>query len=183
MPRTRKPSERTHRHRETPELNLTSFMDMITNLMFFLLLFANIIPVVMINAPLPKVAQTADEIRIAKEQDQKLDVSVKITTRGFVVISELGGSKNIPLEASGKFPYENLHKYLVGLHKRLPKAREITLIPEDQIFYEVIIRVMDASRELVGGDPGFKPVPPEITQKPESLQFNRLFPDVMIGGV
>ena len=49
--------------------------------------------------------------------------------------------------------------------------------------YENIIKTMDASRELVEGDPDFKPVPPEIVGKPESQQFNRLFPDVNIGGV
>jgi hypothetical protein len=42
---------------------------------------------------------------------------------------------------------------------------------------------MDASRELAKGDQGYKAVPPEIAQKPESQQFNRLFPEVSIGGI
>ena len=46
-----------------------------------------------------------------------------------------------------------------------------------------MIQVMDASRELQNGDPGYQSVPPEIAHKPESQQFNRLFPDVSIGGV
>ena len=46
-----------------------------------------------------------------------------------------------------------------------------------------MIDALDASRELQKHDAGFQAVPPEIAAKPESMQFNRLFPDVSIGGV
>ena len=66
-------------------LNLTPFIDMITCLMFFLMMFAGVIPVVMINAPLPKVASTAEEVKKAKEEDNKLDLTLYINASGFVV--------------------------------------------------------------------------------------------------
>jgi len=179
----KRPSERTHRHRDPGELNLTALMDIITNLMFFLLLFANIIPVVIIDAPLPKVATTAEEVRIAKEQKNRLEVIIRIQNGGFVVQSALGTSKQMRVKADGQFPYLQLHKHLVALHRRRPKSRDITLIPADSIIYDVIIRTMDASREYVDGDPGFRPIPPEVVGLPESQRFNRLFPDVSIGGV
>ncbi len=56
-------------------------------------------------------------------------------------------------------------------------------MPADDTTYDVMVEVMDASRELVQGDAGFQQVPPDIAQKPESMQFNRLFPDASIGGV
>jgi len=71
----------------------------------------------------------------------------------------------------------------VILKSKRPTARELTLIPTDDILYEVLIGVMDASRELYKEDPGYQALSPEIAKKPESQQFNRLFPDVSIGGV
>ncbi len=178
----RKPSSRTHRTRPMDGLNLTPFIDMITCLMFFLLMFAAFIPVAIIDAPLPKVASTADEVKKAKEDKNKLEVTVYIDAKGIRVRSDYGGEKTFP-SAGGKQAYGDIHKFLVSLHQKKPDTREITLIPSDDVTYETMINVMDASRELAKDDPGYQAIPPEIAQKPESLQFNRLFPDVSIGGV
>jgi len=163
-------------------LNLTPFIDMITCLMFFLMMFAGVIPVVMINAPLPKVASTAEEVKKAKEEDNKLDLTLYINASGFVVKTAGLGDKTFMLN-NGAYPYEDLHKHLLGVKGKRPKANEITLVPSDDVTYDVMVQVMDASRELRKGDEGFQAVPPDISSKPESDQFNRLFPEVSIGGV
>jgi len=177
-----KPSGRTHRVKPDTSLNLTPMIDIISNLMFFLMMFMSVIPVVTIDAPLPKVASTADEVRKAKDDSNKLEVVVTITDKGFAVKSDLG-SKSFSAPADDKFPYDDLHKFLVEIHNKKPTSREITLMPSDDVPYEVMINVMDASRDLKKDDQGFQQVPPDIAQKPESEQFNRLFPDVSIGGV
>lgn len=178
----RKPSSRTHRQRPMDGLNLTPFIDMITCLMFFLMMFASIIPVSIIDAPLPKVASTSEEVKKAKEDKNKLEVMVYIDSKGLRVKSDFGGERTFPMVA-GKQSYVELHKFLVTLHQKKPDSREITLMAADDVTYEVMVSVMDAARELSKDDPGFQAIPPEIAQKPESLQFNRLFPDVSIGGV
>ncbi len=155
---------------------------MITCLMFFLLMFAALIPVAIIDAPLPKIASTAEEVKKAKEDDNKLEVTVYIDTKGLRVRADVGGERSFPV-VNGKYPYEELHKHLVGIHQKKPDTKEITLMPTDDVTYETMIEVMDSARELTQNDPGFQPVPPDIAQKPESVQFNRLFPDVSIGGV
>jgi biopolymer transport protein ExbD len=164
-------------------LNLTPMIDIVTNLMFFLMIFASVLPVTIIDAPLPKVASTADEVRKAKDSDNKLEVTVFITGKSISVKSDFGGGTTINAGADGKFNYVDLHNFLVQLHLKKPIAHEITLMPADDTAYETVIAVMDSSRELLVKDPGFQQVPPEIAQKPESSQFNRLFPDVSIGGV
>ena len=58
----KRPSQRTNRKTIDDELQLTSIMDIVTTIMFFLLIFANVIPVVVIDAPLPKIAETANEV-------------------------------------------------------------------------------------------------------------------------
>jgi biopolymer transport protein ExbD len=151
--------------------------------MFFLMMFASIMPVVMIDAPLPKVAETADEIKQAKDNHNKLEITVHINAKGFTVKSDFGADVSFALNKEGKFPYAELHKHLVTLKTKKPATSEITLMPADDTPYEVMIGVMDASRELFKDDAGFSPVSPEIANKPESMQFNRLFPEVSIGGV
>lgn len=178
-----KPSGRTNRTRPSDELNITPLIDMVTCLMFFLLMFASIMPVVLIDAPLPKIAESADEIKQAKDNHNKLEIMIHISSKGFTVKSDFGADVALAVNAEGKFPYVELHKHLVSLKTRKPATQEITLMPADDTPYEVMIGVMDSSRELLKDDPGYSPVSPEIANKPESMQFNRLFPEVSIGGV
>ena len=178
-----KPSDRTHRSRPDDSLNLTPLIDMITCLMFFLMMFASILPVVIIDAPLPKIASTAEQVKQATDSQNKLEVMVYISTKGLQIKSDAGQDKSFAITADGKFPYDEMHKYLVTLKAKKPDSKEITLMPADDTTYEVMIGVMDASRELYKEDAGFQALPPEIARKPESQQFNRLFPDVSIGGV
>lgn len=178
-----KPSAKTNRTRPDDTLNLTPMIDMITCLMFFLLMFASVMPVVIIDAPLPKVASTAEEIKKAKEQDNKLELTVNISPKAVQVRSDIGGTKDFPVAADGKWAFEEFRKYLVSLKAKRPNSKEITLMPSDDVTYDLMVSVMDSSRELREGDAGYKPVAPEIAMKPESEQFNRLFPDVSIGGI
>lgn len=179
----RKPSERTNRSRPDDQLNLTPMIDLITCLMFYLLMFASVMPVVIIDAPLPKIASTAEEVRKAKEPNNKMEVMVYITPQGFRVRSDVGGEKSFPLGADKKWPNDELHQFLVQLKQKSPNTREITLMPSDDTPYFVMVDVMDAARDLKKDDAGFKQVPVELSGTPESEQFNRLFPDVSIGGV
>ena len=178
----KKPSSRTHRSRPDDSLNLTPLIDMITCLMFFLLMFASILPVVVIDAPLPKVAATAEEVKQAKDDEAKMEVTVSIAQSGFKIKSDISPERTLPVGPKG-YPYDELHKYLVGLKSKRPNTKELTLVPADDTLYEVMIGDMDASRELYKDDPGYQVLSPEIARKPESQQFNRLFPDVSIGGV
>ena len=180
--KARRPSSRTHRMKPDDSLNLTPLIDVITTLMFFLLIFAAVMPVAIIDAPLPKIASNAEEVKKAIDDKNKLDVNVFIDSKGFRVRSSSGAEKVIPV-AGGAFPYSELHKVLVALHAKRTDSKEITLMPQDDVKYSVLIEVMDASRELVQGDEGYQNIPPEIANKPESMQFNRLFSDVSIGGV
>ncbi|MFM8268610.1 MAG: ExbD/TolR family protein [Pseudomonadota bacterium] len=179
----KKPSSRTNRSRPDDQLNLTPMIDMITCLMFYLLMFASIMPVVIIDAPLPKIASTAEEVRKAKDTTNKLEVLVYINAQGVRVRSDVDGEKSFPVGQDGKWPMEEVHKFLVQLKSKRPDSREITLMPSDETPYFVMVDLMDAARELKKDDSGYKTVPVEIMGRPESEQYNRLFPDVSIGGV
>lgn len=177
------PSKRTNRVRPDEGINLTPMIDMITCLMFFLMMFASILPVVIIDAPLPKIASTADEIKQAKNKEAKLEVMVYINPKALTVKTDRGMEQSFPISADGKFPFSDFHNFLVKV-KGKGDMREITLMPSDDTPYDLMIGVMDEARELKKEDPGFQVIPPEIANRPEeSANFNRLFPDVSIGGV
>jgi biopolymer transport protein ExbD len=164
------------------ELNLVPMIDMVTNLMFFLMMFASVLPVVMIDAPLPKIASTAEEVKKANNKNNNFEITVDITKNGFTVKTSGAGSKSFAL-AGNQYPYKELHQFLVQLHQRKVNTKEVTLMPADDVPYDVMVQVMDEARELRQGDAGYQPIPADIISKPESMQFNRLFPDVSIGGV
>ncbi|NBT58588.1 biopolymer transporter ExbD [bacterium] len=179
----KKPSSRTNRSRPDDSLNLTPMIDMITCLMFFLLMFASILPVVIIDAPLPKIASTAEEVKKAKDTKNKLEILVYLNAQGIRVKSDVGGERTFPLGPENKWPMDEVHTFLVQLKSKSPDSREVTLMPADDTPYFVMVDIMDAARELKKDDAGYKTVPADVLGKPESEQFNRLFPDVSIGGV
>lgn len=179
----KKPSLRTNRSRPDDTLNLTPMIDMITCLMFFLLMFASILPVVIIDAPLPKIASTGEEVKKAKDAKNKLEVMVYLNDQGIRIRSDAGGEKSFAKAQDGKWPMEEVHNFLVQLKSKSPDTREVTLMPADDTPYFVMVEIMDAARELRKNDAGYKDIPVDLQGKPESEQFNRLFPDVSIGGV
>jgi|688.fasta_scaffold821850_2 biopolymer transport protein ExbD len=179
----KKPSQRTHRSRPDDSLNLTPMIDMITCLMFFLLMFATLLPVAIIDAPLPKIASTAEEVKKAKDTSNKLEVMVWISPKGFQVKSDVAPEKSFAAAQNGELPFEELHKFLVQLKQKRPNSKEITFMPSDDTPYAALVEVMDAARDLNKEDAGYQNIPAELQGKPESEQFNRLFPEVSIGGV
>lgn len=179
----RKPSLRTNRIRPDEGLNLAPLIDMVSVLMFFLLAFAGVIPVAIIDAPLPKIASTAEEVKLATKKDNKLELTVDVSPTSVVVREDGGASRSFAANEKGEFQFDEMHKHFINLHTRKPKSTEMTLVPTNAVTYDVIIQVMDAARELVKGDPGYQELPPGAAQTPESANFNRLFPDVSIGGV
>src|SRR3954470_13762593 len=102
-----KPSSRTNRIRPDESLNLAPLIDMVTCLMFFLLAFAGIIPVSIIDAPLPKIASTAEEVKMAKDNENKLELTVDITASA-IVVKDGGGTKSFPINEKGEFDYKEL---------------------------------------------------------------------------
>lgn len=179
----RKPSSRTNRIRPDEGMNLAPMIDMVTCLMFFLLAFAGAVPIAMIDAPLPKIASTAEEVKKAKDNENKMELTVDISPTSIVVRTDGGNAKSFQPDEKGKFPYAEMHKHFIALHSKRPKSHEVTLNPSNAVTYDTIILVMDAARELVRGDEGYQELPPGGSSSPEATNFNRLFPDVSIGGV
>ncbi|WP_293373196.1 biopolymer transporter ExbD [Nevskia sp.] len=132
---TRRALRRVRRKRST-ELNLVSMIDILTVLMFFLLV--NSIGVSILGINLPNEDTTA-----AEPPPHNLAVLIRstdlaLTDNGFII-------KSIPLFGGG-FDYKALAALMKETKQRLPTESKITLLSEPGVSYEVLVSVMDAVR-------------------------------------
>ncbi len=133
-------------------LNLTALMDILSNLLFFLLASFGATIVMGINASVP--VASADKSDVA---DTKQSVTVNINlTKESLAVSAMGTAqseadlapfkKTIPYDAA-KPDFTPLSEHLLAIKEKFPRSDTIILTPEAGTNYETLIRVMDAARE------------------------------------
>lgn len=134
------------------QLNLTALMDILSNLLFFLLAAFGATIVMVINGNVP--VQSADESSVA-DTKRAVTLNVAMDKEGFQVSAlgtaftqdELDGmSRRIPLRGAGH-DFAGLTKHLKGIKEQFPKSDTVILTPEPGVRYELLVRAMDASRE------------------------------------
>jgi len=120
------------------QLNLTALMDILSNLLFFLL----------------AAVQSADESGVA-DTKRAVTMNVSVSKEGFQVAAlgsafsqeELDGmGRRIPLHGKSH-DFSALTAHLKGIKQNFPKSDTVILTPEPGIKYEVLVRTMDAARE------------------------------------
>jgi biopolymer transport protein ExbD len=152
------------RPREVVEINITAFMNLMVVLVPFLLMTAvfSHITVFDLNLPAADAAPGADTPR------KPLELRVIIRDDALVLADNQGGLiQRIP-NREGKHDHARLHKLLQQVKARYPAHSEITILPQQNTRYEVLVQVMDASRSYATLHEG-KRIRAE------------LFPDIAIG--
>ena len=161
-----------------PELDLVPIMNMVTILIPFLLLSVQFVSIAVIDSTLPaigKPTETTDE-----PQEEKLNLSVAITDKGYTILGAsgvLGNAKGegatVPCLRDGcpsaeAYDQAKLTEMLGQIKDEFSEEKNVILVPESNIPYEVLIATMDATRE----DPETK----------ENGKPRELFPFVVIAG-
>jgi biopolymer transport protein ExbD len=136
----------------TVQLNLTALMDILSNLLFFLLACFGTTIVMGINATVP--VQSSDKSSVADTR-QTVTAGVAVGRTGFDV-SIVGAAqsqeeldrwrKKIPLR-DGNPDVEALTLHLLAIKQNYPKSDTMILTPESGVSYETMVRAMDAARE------------------------------------
>jgi biopolymer transport protein ExbD len=133
-------------------LNLTALMDILSNLLFFLLAAFGATIVMVINGTVP--VQSADESGVA-DTKRAVTMNVSVNREGFQVAAlgtaftqdELDGmGRAIPLRGK-THDFGALTAHLKDVKQKFPKSDTVILTPEPGIKYEVLVRAMDAARE------------------------------------
>lgn len=137
------------------EIDLIPVMSLIVHIIPMLLLgirFATL-SVVPTGGPVVPVEQ-APGAELLEQQDEKV-VSVRITPEGFVVGGSGAADPRIPCRgtcAADTYDYRALTEAMLAAKARLPAERRVVIVPHPALPFEVVVRVMDATRSVREGD-------------------------------
>ena len=184
----RRPSYRAKKGHEEVHLNLVPLMDALVTLIIFLMATTTLLNIVEIDSALP-IASNQEPPKSSKPPIQ-LTVKIKNNSE-FLVEADFGrkfAPKRIrPLDSSefqgqadvenSLFDFPGLHDVLVQVKTLYPFEQTVVLNPEAGVPYDVLVQVMDVSRNLSDSDP-------PIFQKDENgveKAVTKLFPNVVFG--
>ena len=148
---------------ETPELNITTFL----NLMVVL------IPFLLISAVFSRV--TIQELRIptsaggASVQTQNFAIEVIVRKAGLEIANGTAVEAVIP-NKEDKYDLEMLAQLLMRLKAQYPEKEDATILLEPDIEYDLLIQVMDTVRGTE-----------QKLDESDEVQKIILFPEVSIG--
>jgi biopolymer transport protein ExbD len=134
------------------DLNLTALMDILSNLLFFLLASFGATVVMAINTQVP--AQSSEQSSIA-DTGESVTVNIKLE-KTLLEVTATGSqqsasdmaalARTIP-NVDGKIDGATLTEQLLGIKTKYPKSDTAILTPEPGVKYEAMVQVMDAARE------------------------------------
>ena len=147
-----------------PELDITSFMNLMVILIPFLLLNAVFTQVAVLQVAMPNDGSGA-----APEVKKPLVLEVMVyKDRLLVADRQTGPMKTIALNAKGEHDFKALNEYLREVKTQYPTVTEASILLEQDTVYDKLIQTMDAVR-VINSD---------VNGKPAKYA---LFPDVSIG--
>ena len=134
---------RVRRLRKTPaHLEITAFINLIVVLVPFLLSTAVFTRLAVIDLSLP--AQTSGALEQLKDNDLKLEVVIRADA--IEVGDRLGGLiQRLPNVATGP-DVKALAALALQIKSKFPDKTDLTVLPEPNIPYDTLVRVMDAVR-------------------------------------
>jgi len=156
---------RTRGREEGQELNIVPYLDILMNLIMFMLLSItglSAFGILNVNAP----NYGGPTTQMTEEGDKpKLLLTVLISKKGFYVAATGGvvgqqqGQTNpaeappsIPKKGDGSYDYTALTESMVNVKKEFPNESKVIVGAEGDIPYEVLVSTMDAIRETPGKD-------------------------------
>ena len=157
---------------ESGELNIIPYLDILMNLILFMLLSINGLAAFgIVNVSAPGYGAPSTTVAPPENPEQpRLVLSVLISKKGHFINSEnaiLGqdGAPTIALTGDGSHDYASLNAQMVKLKSAFPSETKVIVAADPEIPYDTLIQTMDAIRET--------------REKPHRA----LFPDVTLGAL
>lgn len=157
--------EHRKRHRDTSELNITAFMNLMVVLVPFLLITAVFSRLAVLELNLPKAQSEAPQ-----QSEPEFALEVTVRDSGFEVGDRNAGVLNRIEKTDEGYDFDELASYLKRVKQQFPDKVDATLLLEPDISYQDIVKVMDTLRvaEIVDNDAN-------------RVVKRELFPEVSIG--
>lgn len=149
---------RIREEEHTGELNIVPYLDVVVNLVMFMLLsMTGLITLGVLNVSAPKIGGEA--AAVSADNQPKLLLTVAIGRQGFYVAGAGGvlgpdapapdamRPPTIPLR-DGKYDYATLSEQMNRIKDRFPNETAVILSADPDVVYDVLIQTMDACREV-----------------------------------
>jgi biopolymer transport protein TolR len=157
---------------ESGELNIVPYLDILMNLILFMLLsITGLASFGILNVSAPSYGGPSTTVAPQENPEQpRLVLSVLISKKGHFVNSEnaiLGqdGAPTIPVKADGSYDYAALNEQMVKIKGAFPSETKVIVAADPDIPYDALIQTMDALRET------------------KDASHRLLFPDVTLGAL
>jgi biopolymer transport protein ExbD len=149
---------RIHVHEHTGELNIVPYLDIVVNLVMFILLsMTGLISLGVLNVSAPKISAGEGAGQTQVEDKPKLLLTVAVGKQGFYIAGAGGvlgadGSADttrpptIPLR-DGKYDYAALTEQMKVIKSQFPNETQLILSADADVIYDTLIQTMDACRE------------------------------------
>jgi len=150
---------------EAGELNIIPYLDIVTNLVMFMLLsMVGLISLGVLDVGTPKIGEPASaEMASGETPEPGLTLTVGIAERGFYVAGAGGvldsatdsgsvDTKRPPTvpKKGVDYDYASLTTILSMIKEKYPKESRVILVAEMNVPYDIVIHTMDACRETTG---------------------------------
>jgi biopolymer transport protein ExbD len=130
-----------HLHkREGAEINLVSMIDMMTILVFFLLVHGGFIRLAVLQLNVPSA-----QSQVASEPPQ-FELEITVRESGIEIGDRATGLLNRVDKADGAYDLVKLTEHLTRIKDRFPEKDDATVLVEPQVSYDVVVAVMDRVR-------------------------------------
>lgn len=157
---------------DATNFDLTALMDVLSNIIFFLMASFGAAVVAGLPASVPTISEAGDS-DVARDE-QKVTLTLQVKGDG-TVESSVANNDMLPDELqpfaktfspkNGKTDLSALNDHLWSIKEKFRESKDVILIPEDDVTYESIVEVMDAARErhlLVNGKSAYPQMFPAV---------------------
>ncbi|QSQ27358.1 biopolymer transporter ExbD [Pyxidicoccus parkwayensis] len=160
---------------ETGELNIVPYLDILMNLILFMLLsITGLATFGILNVNAPAYGAPSAGMTQEGQDEQKLTLSVLISKKGHFISSQnttLGqegaapDAPTIPVLADGDYDFKTLNAKMVEIKNAFPAETKVIVGADPDIPYEALTQTLDAIRET------------------QAAPHRLLFPDVTLGAI
>jgi biopolymer transport protein TolR len=149
-------TEHDEAEEETAEINLVPYMDIVTNIIIFLLAsVVQQVPMGNINISSPTLGAGAGAAETEPETPP-LNLTVTVAQNGFIVAGSGAVIRPIPKLPNGQYDFDGLNNKLIEIKKEIAHGEtKATFNADSYVPYEMVVKTLDAMREDKQGKPLF----------------------------
>ena len=133
---------RRKRQSQTPELDITAFLNLMVILVPFLLITAVFSRVTVLDLYLPPDSNAHSMTK------NSFQLEIIIRQSDIIVREISSGTKKVFLKSGDTFDYVGLSAFLAEIKEAQPTRKDATILSEPDVEYDTLIQVMDRVRML-----------------------------------